>query len=29
MSDHDGLDRFVEAQAEIYPRALGEIGRGQ
>lgn len=29
MSDHVGLERFVEAQADIYPRALGEIGRGQ
>lgn len=29
MSDHDGLERFVEAQADIYRQALGEIGRGQ
>lgn len=29
MSDDGGLVRFVEAQAEIYPRALGEIGRGR
>lgn len=29
MSDFGGLERFVEAQAEIYPRALSEIGRGK
>ncbi|WP_227340367.1 DUF1810 domain-containing protein [Sphingopyxis sp. P8] len=29
MSDYDALQRFAEAQAEFYPRALGEIGRGK
>ncbi len=28
MTKEDGLDRFVEAQDQIYPRALGEIRRG-
>ena len=29
MSSADDLERFVEAQAETYLRALGEIGRGK
>lgn len=29
MSDAGDLERFVEAQAETYLRALGEIGRGK
>lgn len=29
MSAQDGLERFVEAQADIYRQALGEIGRGK
>lgn len=28
MSDGEGLERFVAAQEEIYPRALAEIKRG-
>ncbi|KAB2856415.1 DUF1810 domain-containing protein [Sphingopyxis sp. SCN 67-31] len=28
MTKEDGLDRFVEAQDQIYARALGEIRRG-
>jgi uncharacterized protein (DUF1810 family) len=28
MSDGDGLGRFVEAQEQVYPRALAELRRG-
>ncbi|MDT7529052.1 DUF1810 domain-containing protein [Sphingopyxis sp. SE2] len=28
MNEIDGLERFVAAQEQIYPRALAEIGRG-
>ena len=29
MTDREGLERFVAAQAQIYPRALEEIRRGR
>ena len=29
MTNEEGLDLFVTAQEQIYPRALGEIRRGK